>query len=103
MGKKKPNYYGKNSYHKNTHPAEIYLLSQFMCSTKASQFIFLFFSLPIHIPSVLFLFRINPENDQNISISFTAIGGIKWTQNPVKALGIFFGHNQEECQKGTRK
>jgi hypothetical protein len=21
------------------------------------------------------------------------------TQNPVKALGIFFGHNQEECQK----
>ena len=27
------------------------------------------------------------------------IGGIKWTQNPVKALGIFFGHNQEECQK----
>jgi DNA-directed RNA polymerase subunit RPC12/RpoP len=27
-----------------------------------------FFSLPIHIPSVLFLFRINPENDPNISI-----------------------------------
>jgi hypothetical protein len=21
--------------------------------------------------------------------------GIKWTQNPVKALGIFFGHNKE--------
>jgi hypothetical protein len=31
-----------------------------------------FFSLPIHIPSVLFLFRINPENDPNISISFMA-------------------------------
>jgi hypothetical protein len=27
------------------------------------------------------------------------IRGIKWTQNPVKALGIFFGHNKEECQK----
>ena len=27
------------------------------------------------------------------------IGGIKWTQNPVNALGIFFGHNKEECQK----
>ena len=34
MGKKKSNYYGENSYYKNTHPAEIYLLSQFMCSTK---------------------------------------------------------------------
>jgi hypothetical protein len=31
-----------------------------------------FFSLPIHMPSVLFLFRINPENDPNISISFMA-------------------------------
>ena len=27
------------------------------------------------------------------------IRGIKWTQNPVKALGIFIGHNKEECQK----
>ena len=27
------------------------------------------------------------------------IRGIKWTQNPVKALGIFFGHDKEECQK----
>jgi hypothetical protein len=27
------------------------------------------------------------------------VRGIKWTQNPVKALGIFFGHNKEECQK----
>ena len=27
------------------------------------------------------------------------IRGIKWKQNPVKALGIFFGHNKEECQK----
>jgi len=26
------------------------------------------------------------------------IGGIKWTQNPVRALGIFFGHNKEQCQ-----
>ena len=27
------------------------------------------------------------------------IGGIKRTQNPVNAVGIFFGHNKEECQK----
>jgi hypothetical protein len=27
------------------------------------------------------------------------IGGIKLTPNPVKALGIFFGHNKEECKK----
>ena len=27
------------------------------------------------------------------------IEGIKWTQNPVKALSIFFGYNKEECQK----
>ena len=27
------------------------------------------------------------------------IEGIKWTQNPVKALSIIFGHNKEECQK----
>jgi hypothetical protein len=25
------------------------------------------------------------------------IGGIKWAQNPVNALGIFFEHNKEEC------
>ena len=34
MGKKKSNNYGENSDHKNTHPAEIYFLSQFMCNTK---------------------------------------------------------------------
>jgi hypothetical protein len=36
-----------------------------------------FFSLPIHMPSVLFLFRINPENDPNIEEmknQFTAWG-----------------------------
>ena len=27
------------------------------------------------------------------------IRGIKWIQNLVKALGIFFGHNKEKCQK----
>ena len=27
------------------------------------------------------------------------IGGVKWTQNSVKALGTFVGHNKEECQK----
>jgi len=26
------------------------------------------------------------------------IGGIKWTPNHVRAFGIFFGHNKEECQ-----
>ena len=31
---KKSNYYGDNSYYKNTHPVETYLLSQFICSTK---------------------------------------------------------------------
>jgi hypothetical protein len=33
------------------------------------------------------------------------IRGIKWTHNPVKALGIFFGRNKEACQKitGRRK
>jgi hypothetical protein len=34
MRKKKSNYYGENSYYKYSHHAEIYLLSQFMCSTK---------------------------------------------------------------------
>jgi hypothetical protein len=29
------------------------------------------------------------------------IGVINWTENPVKTLGIFFGHNKEECQKLT--
>jgi hypothetical protein len=24
---------------------------------------------------------------------------VKLTPNPVKALGIFFGHNKEECKK----
>jgi hypothetical protein len=32
-------------------------------------------------------------------VVYYSIGGIKWTQNPVNALGIFFGHNKEECQK----
>lgn len=27
------------------------------------------------------------------------IGGIKWTNEPVKALGIYFGHNKNECEK----
>jgi hypothetical protein len=31
MGKKKSNYYGENSYHKNIHPAEIYPLLASSC------------------------------------------------------------------------
>ena len=26
-------------------------------------------------------------------------GGIKWTDNPVKTLGIYFGHDKEDCEK----
>ena len=46
-----------------------------------------FFSLPIHMPSVLFLFRINPENDPNISISFMAkaISVLELTNNVVSS------------------
>jgi hypothetical protein len=25
------------------------------------------------------------------------VGGIKWTDKPVKTLGIYFGHDKEEC------
>jgi hypothetical protein len=32
-----------------------------------------FFSLPIHIPSALFLFNNKPENEPNISISFISL------------------------------
>jgi hypothetical protein len=35
MGKKKSNYYGENSYYKNTHPAEIYLLPNISISFMA--------------------------------------------------------------------
>ena len=31
------------------------------------------------------------------------IRGIKWTQNPVKALGIFFGHNKKNVKNLTGK
>jgi hypothetical protein len=27
------------------------------------------------------------------------VGGIKWTDKPVKTLGIYFGHDKEECEK----
>ena len=27
------------------------------------------------------------------------VGGIKWTDKPVKTLGIYFGHDIEECEK----
>ena len=27
------------------------------------------------------------------------VAGINWTNKPVKALGIYFGHNREECEK----
>jgi hypothetical protein len=26
-------------------------------------------------------------------------GGIKWTDKPVKTLGIYFGHDKEECER----
>jgi hypothetical protein len=26
------------------------------------------------------------------------VGGIKWTDKPVKTLGIYFGHDKEECE-----
>ena len=27
------------------------------------------------------------------------VGGIKWTDKPTKTLGIYFGHDKEECEK----
>ena len=27
------------------------------------------------------------------------IEGIKWSENPIKALGVYFGNNKEECEK----
>ena len=27
------------------------------------------------------------------------VGGIKWTDKPVKTLGIYFGHDKEECER----
>jgi hypothetical protein len=53
-----------------------------------------FFSLPIHMPSVLFLFRINPENDPNISISFMAkaISVLELTNNVVSSAYRLFKH-----------
>ena len=27
------------------------------------------------------------------------IAGINWTDKPIKSLGIYVGHNDEECQK----
>ena len=27
------------------------------------------------------------------------VGGIKWTNKPTKTLGIYFGHDKEECEK----
>jgi hypothetical protein len=27
------------------------------------------------------------------------VGGIKWTDKPVKTLGIYFRHDKEECEK----
>jgi hypothetical protein len=27
------------------------------------------------------------------------VGGIKWTDKPVKILWIYFGHDKEECEK----
>ena len=26
------------------------------------------------------------------------IGGIKWTENPVKVLGLYFGNNKAQCE-----
>jgi hypothetical protein len=39
MGKQKSNNYGENFDNKNTHPAEIFVLSQFMCSSINYSFI----------------------------------------------------------------
>ena len=27
------------------------------------------------------------------------VGGIKWTDKPTKTLGIYFGHDKEDCEK----
>ena len=27
------------------------------------------------------------------------IEGIKWSEKPIKALGVYFGNNKEECEK----
>jgi hypothetical protein len=27
------------------------------------------------------------------------IEGIKWSENPIKALGVYVGNNKEECEK----
>jgi hypothetical protein len=27
------------------------------------------------------------------------IKGIKWSEKPIKALGVYFGNNKEECEK----
>ena len=27
------------------------------------------------------------------------MGGIKWTDKPIKTLGIYFGHDKKECEK----
>jgi hypothetical protein len=27
------------------------------------------------------------------------VGRIKWTDKPVKTLGIYFGHDKEECER----
>jgi hypothetical protein len=41
-------------------------------------------NFPIHKPSVLSLFIISPEKEPKI---------------PVKTLGIYFGHDKEECER----
>jgi hypothetical protein len=57
------------------------------------------FKHPIHIPSVLFLFSIRPENEPNVSIILKAIDIsilVNRVKDYVKCIGIYFGQNKEE-------
>ena len=36
---------------------------------------------------------------RNLKHSKDKIKGIKWSENPIKTMGVYFGNNKEECEK----
>ena len=41
----------------------------------------------------------NKDKTEGLCIAKDKVGGIIWTDKPVKTLGIYFRHDKEECEK----